>query len=560
MTDPHWLTRRFSPKRASGATIVGEEPRLTAARPLRTNRHAALVALGISLSRIAGLVRDRVFAHYLGSSDAADAFRAAFRIPNLLQNLFGEGALSASFIPVYANLLAHRAEDEADRVASAVFCLLTLAMSCLVLVGILATPAMAAIIAPGFSGQKLQLTINLVRVLFPGAGLLAISAWCLGVLNSHRRFFISYSAPVAWNAMMIVSLLGFGGRLDQFSLTKVLAWGSVAGSALQLGVQLPLALGLIRRFSAVLGLAMESVRTVVRNFAPMLVSRGVVQISAYVDTLLASFLPTGALAALVYAQTLYTLPVSLFGMSVSAAELPALSSALGEAHEINAYLRNRLNAALRQIAFFVVPSAMAFLALGDVVAGAIYQTGKFGRQDSVYVWAILAGSAVGLLAATLGRLYASAYYALRDTRTPLRFAILRVLATAGLGYVSALHLPQFLGFHPRWGVAGLTASAGLAGWLEFALLRNTLNARIGSTGLSASFTAKLWIAAAIAAAAAWGGKLMIEWRRPIPCAIVCLGLYGLVYFAITAALGLPEAAGLVKRAAAFVKKGRSSAV
>ena len=354
--------------------------------------------------------------------------------------------------------------------------------------------------------------------------------------------------------MMIVSLLGFGGRLDQFSLTKALAWGSVAGSALQLGVQLPLVLGLIRRFSAVLGLAMESVRTVVRNFAPMLVSRGVVQISAYVDTLLASFLPTGALAALVYAQTLYTLPVSLFGMSVSAAELPALSSAFGEAHEVNAYLRNRLNAALRQIAFFVVPSAMAFLALGDVVAGAIYQTGKFGRQDSVYVWAILAGSAVGLLAATLGRLYALAYYALRDTRTPLRFAVLRVLATAGLGYVSALHLPQYLGFHPRWGVAGLTASAGLAGWLEFALLRNTLNARIGSTGISASFTAKLWIAAAIAAAAAWGAKLMIEWRRPIPCAIVCLGLYGLVYFAMTAALGLPEAAGLVKRAAAFVKR------
>ena len=402
---------------------------------METNHHAALVASGISLSRIAGLVRDRVFAHYFGDSDAADAFRAAFRIPNLLQNLFGEGALSASFIPVYASLLAHKAEDEAEKVACAVFCLLALAMSCLVLIGILATPFLASIIAPGFGGAKLQLTISLVRILFPGAGLLAISAWCLGVLNSHRRFFISYSAPVAWNVMMIISLVGFGGRLEQFSLTKVLAWGSVAGSALQLGVQLPQVLRLIHRFRVVIGLTTESVRAVVRNFGPMLISRGVVQISAYIDTVLASFLPTGALAALVYAQTLYTLPVSLFGMSVSAAELPALSSASGEAHEVSAYLRNRLNAALRWIAFFVVPSAMGFLALGDVIAGAVYQTGRFGHRDSVYVWAILGGSAIGLLATTLGRLYASAYYALRDTRTPLRFAVLRVLLTAVLGYV-----------------------------------------------------------------------------------------------------------------------------
>ncbi|HUJ90224.1 MAG TPA: murein biosynthesis integral membrane protein MurJ [Syntrophorhabdales bacterium] len=523
---------------------------------METNHHAALVASGISLSRVAGLVRDRIFAHYFGNSDAADAFRAAFRIPNLLQNLFGEGALSASFIPVYASLLAHKAEDEADKVACAVFCLLALAMSCLVLIGILATPVLADIIAPGFGGAKRQLTISLVRILFPGAGLLAISAWCLGVLNSHRRFFISYSAPVAWNVMMIISLVGFGGRLEQFSLAKVLAWGSVAGSALQLGVQLPQVLRLIRRFRLSIGLATQNVRAVVRNFAPMLISRGVVQISAYIDTVLASFLPTGALAALVYAQTLYTLPVSLFGMSVSAAELPALSSALGETHEVSAYLRNRLNAALRWIAFFVVPSAMGFLALGDVIAGAVYQTGRFGHSDSVYVWAILGGSAIGLLATTLGRLYASAYYALRDTRTPLRFAVLRVLLTAALGYVSALRLPHLLGLSPRWGVVGLTASAGLAGWLELALLRNALNTRVGKTGLSLSFTGKLWIAAGIAAAAGWGPKLMIHWRHPITLGIACLGLYGVVYFAMTAILRVSEMGRLIEKVTGWARTRR----
>lgn len=512
---------------------------------------AALVAAGILLSRIAGLVRDRVFAHYFGSSDAADAFRAAFRIPNFLQNLFGEGVLSASFIPVYAHLLARGEEDEADRVASAVFCLLSLVLSCLVIVGVFATPLLIDAIAPGFEGAKRELTLSLVRILFPGAALLALSAWCLGILNSHRRFFISYTAPVAWNLVMIASLIGFGSHFGQFPLTKALAWGSVVGSAVQFGVQLPQVAHLMGRFRVSMGLGMESVQTVVRNFVPVFISRGVVQISAYIDALLASFLPTGALASLVYAQTLYTLPVSLFGMSVSAAELPVLSSAIGETNEVNVYLRNRLNAGLRQIAFFVIPSAIAFLALGDVIAGAIYQTGQFTRRDSVYVWAILAGSAVGLLATTLGRLYASLYYALKDTRTPLRYAVLRIFLTAVLGYLCALPLPPLLGLNPRWGVVGLTASAGFCGWLELALLRNSLREKIGKTGLPSSFISKLCLAAGAGAAAGWAGKWMMDLSHPIPLAIVSLGLYGAVYLGIAVAFRVPEARGLISKVSGF---------
>ena len=511
-----------------------------------------LVAAGILLSRIAGLVRDRVFAYYFGSSDAADAFRAAFRIPNFLQNLFGEGVLSASFIPVYAHLLARGKEEEADQVASAVFCLLSLVLSCLVIVGVFATPLLIDAIAPGFEGAKRELTLSLVRILFPGAALLALSAWCLGILNSHRRFFISYTAPVAWNLVMIASLVGFGGRLGQFPLAQALAWGSVVGSAVQFGVQLPQVAHLIRRFRLSMGRGVESVQTVIRNFVPVFISRGVVQISAYVDALLASFLPTGALASLVYAQTLYTLPVSLFGMSVSAAELPNFSSAIGEADDVNTYLRNRLNVGLRQIAFFVVPSAMAFLALGDVIAGAIYQTGQFGRSDSVYVWAILAGSAIGLLATTLGRLYASMYYSLKDTRTPLGYAIVRVCLTAGLGYLFAIPLPPLLGLSPRWGVVGLTTSAGLCGWLELALLRNSLKERIGKTGLPGSFVLKLWTAATIGAAAGWAGKWMMDISHPIPLAIVSLGLYGAVYLGIAVAFHVPEARGLMSKAGGLV--------
>src|SRR5579884_2098806 len=355
----------------------------TSARPPATTtpatqagvgRHAFLVAAGILLSRLTGLVRDRIFAHYFGITYVADAFKAALRIPNMLQNLFGEGVLSASFIPVYARLLAQKDEEEAGRVAGAVAAMLALIVSIIVLVGVLATPYFIDLIAPGYQGATRALTIQLVRVLFLGAGLLVMSAWCLGILNSHRRFFMSYTAPVAWNLVMIGTLVGFGSRRNLSDLAVALAWGSVAGSGLQFAVQLPAVLKLVRLLRVRLDAASAHAREVMRNFVPVFFSRGVVQISGYVDVWLASWLPLGAVTGLSNAQLLYTLPGSLFGMSVSAAELPAMSSILGEQAEVAGYLRDRLNRGLRQIAFFIVPSAMAFLALGDVVTGAVLVT------------------------------------------------------------------------------------------------------------------------------------------------------------------------------------------
>jgi putative peptidoglycan lipid II flippase len=490
-------------------------------------------------------VRLRVFAHYFGlQSDAADAFNAAFRIPNFLQNLFGEGALSASFIPVYAALVSRGERRDADRVAGAVASLLALVVSVLVLVGVLATPVLIAAIAPGFTGEKRALTIDIVRILFPGAGLLVLSAWCLGVLNSHDKFLLSYTAPVMWNAAMIATLVLFGTH-EPARLAVLLAWGSVAGSALQFGVQIPF----VRRVAPDLRFALDAasshVRIVVRNFVPVFISRGVVQLSAYIDSLLASLLPTGAVTGLANAQVLYTLPISLFGMSIAAAELPTMAGEAGGSD--SDALRQRLDRGLRQIAFFVVPSAMAFLALGDIIAAALLQTGRFRHEDAVYVWGILAGSAVGLLASTLGRLYSSAYYALRDTRTPLRYAIVRVVLTTVLGYVFAVMLPPRLGIPLVWGAAGLTASAGLAGWVEMFLLRRTMNTRIGRTGLPAAYVAQLWTSAICAAAVAWAVKLVVPAPNPILAAVVILGPYGTVFFATASALGVPEASAALAR-------------
>ena len=523
-------------------------------------RAAALaVAAGILLSRISGLVRERVFAHYLGNSDAAGAFKAAVRIPNLLQNLFGEGVLSASFIPVYARLLSEGKEEEAGRVAGVVASLLTLSVALLVALGTLGARFLIDVIAPGFTGDVRELTIRLVQIMFSGVGLLVLSAWCLGVLNSHRRFFLSYVAPVVWNLAQITALIVFGTRhvstrAQQMSLVTTVAWATVVGAGLQLLVQLPTALSLVGGLRPSLSLASASVRRVLSSFTPVVVSRGVVQLSAYVDQILASYLGAAAVAAMGYAQIMYLLPVALFGQSNAAAELVEMSHASGTSDEIAAAMRHRLEAALQRMAFFVVPSVVAFLLLGDVVVATLYQTGKFGHHDTLFVWMILAGSTVGMLAVTQGRLLSSAFYALHDTRTPLRFAVVRVAITGALGWIIALPLRQHFGWPAEWGAAGLTASAGMAGWIEFLLLKRNLDRRIGHVPTGARAALKAWAAALIGGATAFALHHARPIAQPVLSGIVVLGLYGGVYLMVAHAFGLPEAAQIIARARRLLRR------
>lgn len=508
-------------------------------------RNAWLVGAGILMSRLAGLVRLRVFAHFFGlRSEAADAFSAAFRVPNLLQNLFGEGALSGSFIPVYASLIARGEHDEADRLARAVASLLALAMAVLVALGIACAPWLVAVVAPGFEGQQRDLTTLLVRVLFPGMGLLVLSAWCLGVLNSHQKFLLSYAAPVVWNAAMIVALLVWGPGSTSARMAVVLAWGAVVGSALQMAVQLPVVARHVR-LRPTWDTASRHVRSVAANFAPVLVGRGVVQISAYVDTMIASLLPTGAVTGLFNAQMLYTLPVSLFGMSMAASELPAMAGAADlEGQDV---VRRRLEAALHRVAVFVVPSAAAFLAFGDLIAAALLQTGRFTAADADLVWGILAGSAVGLLPSTFGRLYATTAYAMRDTKAPLRFAIVRVALATLLGYTCAIVVPRAMGVPAIWGAAGLTFGSGLAAWVELRLLRRALARQIGPTRLAQGQLARLCAAALGAALGAWAIRWTLAPAHPVVSAAVILLPFGAAYLGLAAALGAGDIRSLIGR-------------
>ena len=408
-----------------------------------------------------------MFAQYFGIGVEADAYGAAMKIPNVIRNLLGEGTLSASFIPVYAGMIERGETENARRLAGAIASILILLTAGAALLGYLLAPVITDLAAPGFSGHQRDLTIRLVRILFPMFGALILSAWCLGVLNTHRRFFLSYAAPSVWNIAQITTLVGLGGHLLGTPLVVALAWGAVVGSVLQIAIQLPAVLPLVRGIQWGLSPDTPGVRQVISAWIPVVFGAGVVQISSVIDTQLASLLPAGSVAALRYAQLLAILPVSLFGVGVAAVALPELSRyAAGAAHE---QLRSRLADGFRQLVFFVIPSAFAFAELGSQMVGALFETGTFDSGDTALVGGVLAAYALAVPAQTSIKLLASGHYALGDTKTPVRIAILAVLVSAGSAFV----LMQSLG------PAGIALGAAVGAYLNVALNSLMLKRRLG---------------------------------------------------------------------------------
>lgn len=509
------------------------------APPVRQARAAYSVAAGILLSRIAGLVRQRVFGHYFGTSHFADAFTAALRLPNVIQNLLGEGTLSASFIPVYSEFLEEGREEDAGRFAGAALGILVTTTATLVLLGVLLAPLFIPLLFFEFPAWKQDLTVTLVQILFPMTGVLVVSAWCLGILNSHRKFFISYVAPVFWSLAQIAVLIGLGTYLafGQERLVVALAWGALAGGVLQLVVQLPWVVKLLTHFRFSVSRKVAGVKEAIRNFIPVVAARGVINLSGWLDLVLAGLLAGGAIAVLGYVQTLYMLPISLFGMSIAASELPDLSRRRKEAAEV---LAARVRAALERLGYFIIPSILGYLLLGDVIVAAIFDTGEFGTADTLVTWAVLTAYTAGLLASSSSRVLSSAYYALRDTRTPAKIAYLRVFVSAAVGAATMFPLDQ-LGFAGlRLGAAGLGIGASVGAWLEVGLLRRILGRQIGDHTPDRSRLLRIWLAAALAAAAGVGVQLLLPPLHPIAVAGGTLLAFGVVYLGGTLLLGVGE--------------------
>ncbi|MCU0649621.1 MAG: murein biosynthesis integral membrane protein MurJ [Gemmatimonadaceae bacterium] len=504
----------------------------------RTGRGAMLVGAGILVSRVLGLVRNTVFAHYLGASSASDAYTAALKIPNAVRNLLGEGTLSAAFIPVYSRLLATRDEAGARVLARAVLGVLLLVVSAVTVLGIALAPVLTRVIAAGFDAPTAALTTRMVRVLFPMTGLMVISGWCLGVQNAHRRFFVAYASAALWSIAQIVLLWWGGPRAPSIEQLAVwLAWATLGGALLQVVAQLPEVVRLSGPPLPLFRASHAGVSTVLRNMGPVITALGVVQISSFVDVQVASWLPTGAATMLSYAQTLALLPVSLFGVSVAAAALPDL--ARDEATLAHDQLRERVRGGWQRVLFYIVPSAAAFVVLGDLMVGMLYRTGRFGAREQQIVHVILGAYALGLVSAGAVKLLASAHYALRDYRTPLKASITSVLISGVLATATGVWLRDW-----RFAAAGIAAGSALGSYANLVLLLGGLRARVGALYTPAMWagTRRIVVATVVAIVAGLGVRWAVGTRGAWIAGPPALASFGLAYLLTAWRLGSGEAA------------------
>jgi len=544
---------------------------------------ARWVALGILASRLVGFVRERAFAYFFGVGPHADVLKVAFRGPNLLQNLLGEGSLSAAFIPIYSRMVEEGREEDAGRFAGAVLSLLVVVAASLAVLGIVFARPLVALLTPGYladaaavvAGEatldRYELAVSAVRIVFPMTGLLVLAAWALGVLNSHRRFLVPYLAPVVWNLAILAGLIGAASYWMQGQpwgpgllpgdtaasggvrsrLVLAASVGALVGGLLQLLVQLPWVVRVLRGFRWSLSLRVEGVKQALRAFGPVVAGRGVTQLSAYLDLVLASLLAAGAQASLGYAAQLYVLPVSLFGLSVAAAELPELSRLTAEG--LQAFL-DRLGRSLTQMSFFVVPTCIGYLAFGSLIVGTLYRTGRFGALDNALVAAVLAAYSLGLPATTSSRLFQNAFFALSDTRTPAAVAAVRVVVSAAVALPTMFWLDRFQVTALPWtevgsdsngrmlflGAVGLALGSAAGAWVELTVLRGSLRRRLPELSLpwgSVARQAGMALLAAVPAAVVW---VLLPPLHPALATLLVVGVYAGVYLTVAQLLGLSE--------------------
>lgn len=496
---------------------------------------------GILLSRLAGFARDAVLAGYLGSTRAADIWYLGLRTPNVIQNLLGEGTLSASFIPIYARLVEEGREDEAGRFAGAVLGLVAAAAFGIALLGLLLAPVLVPVVFFALDPEAQRLLIQVIRILLPMTATLAVSAWALGILNTHRLFFVSYVAPVAWNLAIIGAavaggtLLGLSAAGREGDLVVVVAWGGLVGGVLQALVMLPWLRPFLSHVRPSLSTRVGGVRDAIRAFLPVVAARGAVNLSALVDQFLAALLGVGAVASLGRAQTLYLLPVSLFGMAVAASALPELSrSGPGGREQVGDGVRRTL----QRVFSLLVPSAVAYLTFGDLLVEALLQRGAFGPVDARVVTVVLGAYTLGMVASGSSRTLTSAFYALRNTAIPARLAVLRVVVSIGVGALLMIPLDRVAVGHLRLGAAGLALGSAAGAWLEYILLRRALGRLVGAHGVGSGYIGRIALAAAMGAGGALLFRLVVEGvvRDGLPpelagpvLAIGTAGVFGVLY-------------------------------
>lgn len=509
----------------------------------RETRSAAMVAMAILLSKLVGLARQRVTAYFFGLSVIADVIAAAFRIGNLTQNLLGEGTLSASFIPVYAKLRAEGRHDEAVAFAQAALGLLIAVVIVMSALGIAAAPWLALMVAAGFEPDKLEMTTRLVRIVFPATGVLVLCAWALGVLNAHRQFFMPYAAPVIWSSAQIAALLIGGGWLlhSGETLARILAFSAILGAGLELTALLAKARPLLGKLRPTFDHNNANVREAARRLPAVLLGRGVIQISGLLDTLLVSFVGTGANATFAYAQMLYLLPMSLLATGEAAVSLPEMArdTAEQDVGERHRRIRQRLGLTMTRVTVLSIPTMAVLMLFGVELISLLLKTGRFDSDSALRVAEVLRIYGIALLANASVRLFATTFFALGETKLPARYAVVRVVVSTAI----ALALLKPLG------VVGVVIGAVSAGWIEAILLGVQLRRRIGGLGFEQVPWLKLVLLTALTFCVPWAVRQQLPngFATSFLGMICVLSLVGAVFLAATWLLKLLDIRSLLRR-------------
>ncbi len=498
----------------------------------RIAKAAGLMSIATFISRILGYIKDMILARYFGASGIADVFFVAFRIPNLLRELFAEGSMSSAFVPVVTEYQTRHGRQEADMLVRSVFIFILIVVGLICIIGIIFSPTIVTLIAPGFlkDPEKFANTVLLTRIMFPFLLFISLASLAMGALNTRGVFFIPAFAPAVFNIVVIISIITLSMKFTNPIIA--VAVGVTAGGLFQFLFQLPSFLSKGFRLFRIQGsylsvqdLLHPGLKRIGLLIIPSTAGMAVAQINIFVSTILASYLPDGSITYLYYSMRLIQFPVGVFGVAVGMAVLPTLSehSAKGEIEKI----KEDFSFALRLLFFITLPAMFGLISLNVPIVSTLFQRGKFDYIATIATSDALIFYSLGIWAIVGVRVVTSAFYSMQDTKTPVKIAALAVT----LNIILSIMLMGPMRHN------GLAFANAMASSLNFVLLFYYLRKRLGGVGakrIARSFV-KTTIAASIMGIAGWFISRGEIWKLTgygfqkaaylLALIIVCSGIY-----------------------------------
>jgi putative peptidoglycan lipid II flippase len=507
-----------------------------------STKAASIVGLAVMCSRILGLIREQIFAALFGGGRAMDAFTVAFRTPNLLRDLFAEGALSTAFITTFSKTIATDGDGAAWRLANKVATMAAVVLSAICLIGILIAPLLVDLFAPGFDADKAHLTVMLARIMYPFILLVSLAALVMGMLNAKHVFGVPAMASSFFNLGSIAGGVLIGRWLDPHFGSRALvglAIGTLIGGALQLAVQLPSLARLGYIFRPDFRWRDAGVKTILRLMGPAVIAASSVQLNVMINSMFASTLGDGPIFWLAIAFRLMQLPLGVFGVALATVTLPVLSRLVAAGDSVR--FRSELARGLRLAFLLTIPATIGLIILAEPIISVLYQHGRFNAFQTEQAAAALRFYAIGLTAYSAMKVLVPAFYALDRRKTPMIVSFIAVGVNLFFNWLFTFRL--------GWGHRGLALSTGCVALTNFLLLYALMRRHVSHmhTGLLVTMLAKVLLAGVVLGAICWAGEhwLLGQWQvqATAPKAVALLAtiaVAGAAFFAVAALLRISE--------------------